>query len=82
MTEKTYNRGQEFLKALRERTLLLDGSTGVEFQRMNLSESAVRGRRFMTHTRPLAANFDILALSRPELVATIHRSYLMPGPTS
>lgn len=79
MTEKTYNRGQEFLKALRERTLLLDGSTGVEFQRMNLSESAVRGRRFMTHTRPLAANFDILALSRPELVATIHRSYLDAG---
>lgn len=79
MTEKTYNRGQEFLKALRERTLLLDGSTGVEFQRMNLSECAVRGRRFMTHTRPLAANFDILALSRPELVATIHRSYLDAG---
>ena len=46
---------------------------------MNLSESAVRGRRFMTHTRPLAANFDILALSRPELVATIHRSYLDAG---
>lgn len=79
MTEKTYNRGQEFLKALRERTLLLDGSTGVEFQRMNLSEAAVRGRRFMTHTRPLAANFDILALSRPKLVSSVHRSYLDAG---
>lgn len=62
-----------------KKILLLDGSTGVEFQRMHLSEEAVRGRRFITHTRPLAANFDILNLSRPELVSQVHRGYLDAG---
>jgi 5-methyltetrahydrofolate--homocysteine methyltransferase len=49
------------------------------FQRMKLDEATVRGRRFLTHTRPLAANFDILCLSRPDLVAGVHRAYLEAG---
>lgn len=71
--------GEAFISALADRLLILDGSTGVEFQRLGLSESDVRGRRFMTHTRPLAANFDIMCLSRPDLVARIHDSYLEAG---
>ena len=70
---------EAFLKALADRILILDGSTGVEFQRLGLSESDVRGRRFITHTRPLAANFDIMCLSRPDLVTRIHDSYLEAG---
>lgn len=68
-----------FEQALKDRLLILDGSTGVEFQRRGLSESEVRGRRFMTHTRQLASNFDILCLSRPEIVAEVHRNYLEAG---
>lgn len=66
-------------EALESRVLTLDGSTGVMFQRMHLDEGAVRSRRFITHTRPLAANFDILCLSRPDLVASVHRAYLEAG---
>lgn len=80
MTVKKKTPGSEaFLKALADRILILDGSTGVEFQRLGLSESDVRGRRFITHTRPLAANFDIMCLSRPDLVTRIHDSYLEAG---
>lgn len=68
-----------FEQALKSRILLLDGSTGVEFQAMRLEETDVRGRRFMTHTHRLAANFDILCLSRPELVSKVHDSYLDAG---
>jgi len=68
-----------FEQALKSRILLLDGSTGVEFQAMRLEESDVRGRRFMTHTHRLAANFDILCLSRPDLVGKVHDSYLSAG---
>lgn len=68
-----------FEQALKSRILLLDGSTGVEFQAMRLEEADVRGRRFMTHTHRLAANFDILCLSRPELVSKVHDSYLDAG---
>lgn len=61
------------------RVLLLDGAIGVMIQRMRLDEAAVRGRRFVTHPRPLAANLDILSLSRPDIVASIHRAYLDAG---
>ncbi len=72
-------RRRELLRAIASRVLTLDGSTGVMFQRMKLDEATVRGRRFLTHTRPLAANFDILCLSRPDLVAGVHRTYLEAG---
>jgi 5-methyltetrahydrofolate--homocysteine methyltransferase len=76
---KDTTRGSAFRAALADRLLILDGSTGVEFQRLALSENDVRGRRFMTHAHPLSANFDILCLSRPELVARIHDNYLEAG---
>lgn len=79
MTAFSNIRGTGFLRAMKQRILLLDGSTGVEFQRMKLTENEVRGRRFMTHAHPLAANFDILTLSRPELVERVHRNYLEAG---
>ncbi len=72
-------RRRELLRAIASRVLTFDGSTGVMFQRMKLDEATVRGRRFLTHTRPLAANFDILCLSRPDLVAGVHRTYLEAG---
>lgn len=61
------------------RVLLLDGAIGVMIQRQHLDEAAVRGRRFITHPRPLAANLDILSLSRPDIVASIHSAYLEAG---
>lgn len=66
-------------EALSKNILILDGSTGVEFQKLNLSEETMRGERFQTHPKPLAGNFDILNLSAPQIVEAIHRSYLQAG---
>lgn len=62
-----------------KRILLLDGATGVELRKHVTDENSARGRRFMTHPRPLLSNLDILNLSRPEVVASVHDSYLEVG---
>lgn len=62
-----------------KRILLLDGATGVELRKHVTDENSARGRRFMTHPRPLLSNLDILNLSRPEVVASVHDSYLEAG---
>lgn len=66
-------------KDLAERILVLDGSMGVMLQKLGLSESEIRGHKFLTHPYPLAGNFDVLCLSRPEIVMDIHRQYLDAG---
>lgn len=76
---KTIRNSITLTEALKHRVLLLDGSTGVVLQQRKLTESQIRGRRFQTHTHPLASNLDILCLSRPETVAEIHREYLEAG---
>lgn len=68
-----------FVQAMSRGALLLDGSTGTEFMRLRLSEADMRGDRFREHPCALASDFDILCLSRPELVTSVHESYLSAG---
>lgn len=74
-----YSRNVSLASALGQRVLVLDGSMGVMLQQLNLSEAEVKGRRFLTHAHPLGGNFDVLCLSRPEIVASIHKRYLEAG---
>lgn len=67
---------REFLS---RRILILDGSMGVMIQRLGLSESDFRGERFKNHNINLAGNNDILVLTSPESIRSIHRSYLEAG---
>ena len=76
---KKINRRPLIAEVINERILLLDGSMGVMLQRLQLGEAGTRGRRFISHPRPLASNFDILSLSRPEIVAQVHDAYLKAG---
>lgn len=62
-----------------ERILVLDGAMGTMIQRRKLSEQDFRGSLFCNHTQPLAGNNDILVLTRPDVVAAIHREYLEAG---
>ncbi|HXG39948.1 MAG TPA: homocysteine S-methyltransferase family protein, partial [Candidatus Limnocylindrales bacterium] len=64
---------------LRERILVLDGAMGTLLQAHRLTESDVRGARFRDHPRDLRGNHDLLVLTRPELVAAVHRAYLAAG---
>lgn len=64
---------------IKERILLLDGSMGVMLQQLNLDEAKFRGRRFVTHPFSLKGDYDVLCLTRPDLVASVHRAYLEAG---
>jgi 5-methyltetrahydrofolate--homocysteine methyltransferase len=65
--------------AAAERILIIDGSMGVFLQSYQLPENDFRGERFKTHHRDLKGNFDVLCLTRPDLIGNIHRMYLDAG---
>jgi 5-methyltetrahydrofolate--homocysteine methyltransferase len=66
-------------EALGQRILLLDGAMGTMIQREQLSEQDWRGERFADWPRDVRGNSDLLVLSRPELISSIHRQYLEAG---
>ena len=66
-------------QALAERILVLDGATGTMQQAYGLAEEAFRGQRFAGHNAALKGNGDVLSLTRPDVVAAVHRAYLEAG---
>ena len=72
--------GTEQLKQrLKERVLVLDGAFGTMIQSCVLSEEDFRGDRYASHPCELKGNNDVLSLTRPDVVAAIHRAYLEAG---
>ena len=71
----------QLYSASRERVLLLDGSWGVMFQRMELEEEDYRDSRFSEKKYPvdMKGNHDILCLTKPKCVAELHDAYFAAG---
>ncbi|HWH14044.1 MAG TPA: methionine synthase [Miltoncostaeaceae bacterium] len=65
--------------ALAERVVILDGAMGTQIQGYGLAEEDFRGSRFADHPSPLRGNNDILALTRPDVVAEIHDRFFAAG---
>ena len=65
--------------AARERILILDGSWGVFIQSKGLTEDDFRGQRFATHNHPLRGDYDVLCLTRPDIVTEVHDAYFAVG---
>jgi 5-methyltetrahydrofolate--homocysteine methyltransferase len=64
---------------LAARVLILDGAMGTMIQRHDLAESDFRGERFRTHPKDQKGNSDILVLTRPDVISSIHHDYLAAG---
>jgi len=64
---------------LAKRILVLDGAMGTMVQRHQLTEADFRGQRFKDHPKDLRGNNDVLVLTRPDVIAEIHRQYLEAG---
>ncbi|NOT45043.1 MAG: dihydropteroate synthase, partial [Acidobacteria bacterium] len=64
---------------LRTRVLVLDGAMGTMIQRHHLEEADFRGTRFADHPRDLRGNADLLLLTRPDVIGSIHDAYLDAG---
>ena len=64
---------------IKERILILDGAMGTMIQRLGLTEGDFRGERFATLPGLQKGNNDLLCLTRPDVIADIHRRYLSVG---
>ncbi|MDQ7990114.1 MAG: methionine synthase [Candidatus Dactylopiibacterium sp.] len=73
------DRTAEIQQHLRERILILDGGMGTMIQQYRLAEADYRGERFAQHPRDVKGNNDMLVLTRPDVIAEVHRAYLDAG---
>lgn len=64
---------------LTERILILDGAMGTMIQPYKLEEKDFRGELFKDHNFDLRGNNDILNLTKPEIIKSIHKRYLEAG---
>ena len=64
---------------LRERIVILDGAMGTMLQQYKFDEDAFRGERFKDWHMPVKGNNDLLSLTQPDAIRTIHRKYFDAG---
>ncbi|HWQ25175.1 MAG TPA: methionine synthase [Chlorobaculum sp.] len=64
---------------LERRILVLDGAMGTMIQKHGLGEQDFRADRFASHSHPLKGNNDILVLTRPDVIRSIHCDFLDAG---
>ncbi|HSG35685.1 MAG TPA: homocysteine S-methyltransferase family protein, partial [Sphingomonadaceae bacterium] len=64
---------------MKRRILILDGAMGTMIQSYKLSEEDYRGERFADHPQDLRGNNDLLVLTQPAVIRTIHSEYLKAG---
>jgi 5-methyltetrahydrofolate--homocysteine methyltransferase len=61
------------------RIALLDGAMGTMIQTKGLEEADFRGTRFVGHAHDLKGNNDLLSLTRPDIIESIHAEYFAAG---
>ena len=64
---------------LSKKILILDGAMGTMLQEYKFTEEDFRGSRFANWPVSLKGNNDLLSLTQPEAIATIHRKYFLAG---
>src|SRR4051812_16639473 len=64
---------------LRERILVVDGAMGTAIQRDRPDEAGYRGERFADWDSDVQGNNDLLTLTQPDIIRSIHREYLEAG---
>jgi 5-methyltetrahydrofolate--homocysteine methyltransferase len=79
MKALTYTRGQALPDILARRIMILDGAMGTMIQRFKLSEAQYRGERFKDFPKDVKGNNELLSLTRPDVISSIHESYLASG---
>lgn len=67
------------LQLASQRILLLDGAMGSMLQHHKLDEEAFRGDRFADWKQPVQGNNDLLNLTQPDIIRSIHEAYIAAG---
>ena len=73
------NRTALLYQQLEKKILVLDGAMGTMLQAFKPEESDFRGNIFQNHEIPLKGNNDVLCLTCPEMVRSVHHRYLAAG---
>lgn len=73
------NINKQITHILESRILLLDGGMGALLQKKNLCEDDFRADIFRDMPKSLKGNYDLLTITRPELIKSVHREYLRAG---
>ncbi|KAF3854122.1 hypothetical protein F7725_014810 [Dissostichus mawsoni] len=68
----------ELRAVLQQRIMVLDGG-GTMIQQHKLEEEDFRGEEFKEHPLSLRGNNDLLSLTQPQIIYTIHKDYLLAG---
>jgi 5-methyltetrahydrofolate--homocysteine methyltransferase len=75
MTDKT----EQLKQLMADRILILDGAMGTMIQSYQLEEDDYRGERFKDHPCDLKGNNDLLSITRPDIIKSIHKAYFDAG---
>ena len=70
---------QKLRDLLEERILILDGAMGTLIQDYRLTEEDFRGTDFRDHPVDVKGNNELLNITRPDIIETIHYKYLEAG---
>ncbi len=77
--QKRSQRFAQLESQLKERILFLDGAMGTMIQQYELGESDYRGERFKDWPSDLKGNNDLLSITQPQIIKSIHSQYLEAG---
>ncbi len=65
--------------ALSSGIMILDGAMGTMIQKLGLTEEDYRSPELENHPFPLKGNHDLLSLSKPDAIYTVHKQYIDAG---
>ena len=78
-TKPLTKKGQLLAELFTQRILFLDGAMGTMIQQHKLEEADFRDASFADVKNDLKGNNDLLSITRPEIIADIHRAFLEAG---
>ncbi|WP_447971771.1 methionine synthase [Nitrospira sp. M1] len=64
---------------LRDRIVVMDGAMGTMIQKHTLEEPDFRGTRFVDHPSDVKGNNDLLSITQPKIIQSIHQAYMDAG---
>ncbi len=77
--EYTNPSAKTLVDLLRKKILILDGAMGTMIQRHSLQEDDFRGEKFKNWPLSVKGNNDMLAITRPDIIESVHLEYLEAG---
>tara|TARA_B110000858_G_scaffold137254_1_gene155913 strand:- start:3146 stop:4147 length:1002 start_codon:yes stop_codon:yes gene_type:complete len=70
---------KNIFEILSTKILVLDGAMGTMIQQYKFNESDYRGSQFKDHSCSVQGNNDLLSITQPDAILTIHEKYLEVG---